>query len=226
MTIKKNDFIELEFIGKANNEVFDSNIEKEVKKINPEAKAEPLILAVGQDMVVKGFDKALEGKEVGKKYTVKISQEEGYGKRFPNLVKTMPLKVFTQQQIRPEPGMTLALDQNLVKIISVSGGRVIADFNNPLAGKELEYEFTIKRKLEDINEKVNALQIFFFRNKFEFEIKDKKLIFKVDDKIAPLINMFKEQFKNLLSLDIETKAPEKPKTKEVISKDDNKTSNK
>ena len=57
--IKKNDFIELLYTGYANGEIFDSNIESDLKLINPDSKAKKLIIAVGQDMVVKGFDRAL-----------------------------------------------------------------------------------------------------------------------------------------------------------------------
>jgi len=85
----------------------------------------------------------------------------------------------------------------------------MVDFNNPLAGKEIDYNFIIKRKVTDNNEKINALQDFFFRHKFDFEIKDKKVIFK-DPKIKPLLDMMKEKFKQITGLDFDV-AEEKEK---------------
>jgi len=219
MAIKKGDFVELEFIGRnpGNNEVFDTNILEEAKKANPEiSETKPLVACVGKAMVVKGFDEALEGKEIGKKYTIKIAPEKAFGKRYSNLVKIIPMKFFIQQKVYPQPGMTLALDDALVKVVSVSGGRVLVDFNNPLAGKDIEYEFTIKRIVEDMKEKVNSLQKFFFGHEFEFDIDDKskKIIFK-DLKLVAVIKAFAGKFKDILGYDAEILEKAKVKTEEV-----------
>jgi len=219
----KKDFVEINFLGRnlQTNEVFDTNITEEAKKIKIELSGKPLIVSVGAGMVVPGFDEALEDKEVGKKYSIKISAERAFGKRQPDLVRMIPLKVFAQQKIYPQAGMTFALDNNLVKIISVSGGRVMVDFNNPLAGKEVEYEFIINRIISDIREKANALQRFFFEQEFEFEIddKNKKLIFK-DLKLTPILNAFREKFKEFLDMDVEIFAkPEKANSEKKIEKE-------
>ena len=162
--VEKNEFVEIEFLGKnlVSNEIFDTNIAEEAKKINPEMKVKPLIVCVGKEMLVKGFDDSLEGKEIGKKYSVKITPDNGFGKRDSKLIRLIPMKMFLAQKIYPEPGMTLTLDNNIVKVISVSGGRVMVDFNNPLAGKDLEYEYTIKKKIVDIKEKTNAKSVPIF----------------------------------------------------------------
>ena len=204
---KKKDFVAIEFLGRnlSNNEVFDSNILEEAQKINPDVKAaKPLIACIGSEMVVKGFDEALEGKEIGKKYHLKLAPDKAFGKRFPNLVKLIPMKLFLAQKIYPQPGMTLALDNNLVKIMSVSGGRVMVDFNNPLAGKEIEYEFTIQKIIADTKEKASALQRYLFGQEFEFDVDEakKKLIFK-DVKLTQLLDVFKDKFKEMLGFDLE-----------------------
>jgi FKBP-type peptidyl-prolyl cis-trans isomerase SlyD len=205
--VSKKDFIELEFLGRnlTNNEVFDSNILEEAKKLNPKVSGvKPLVICVGYDMVVKGLDEFLIGKEMKKKYTLNLTPERAFGKRDSKLIRLIPLKMFLEQKVYPEPGMTLALDNNLVKVVSVSGGRVMVDFNNPLAGKDIEYEFTIKKKVEDIKTKAESLQNFLFGQVFEFDAdeKAKKLIFK-DVKLTPILNVFKDKFKEILGYDIE-----------------------
>jgi FKBP-type peptidyl-prolyl cis-trans isomerase 2 len=200
--IKKRDFIEIEFTAKnlSNNEVFDTNIIEEAKKLNMNVKdIKPFILCVGEGFVVKGFDEALEGKETDKEYTIKLQPEKAFGKRDKNLIRLIPLKMFLEQKIMPQAGMTLALDNNLVKVVSVSGGRVLVDFNNPIAGKDVEYKFKIKRRIEDLKEKVNALQAFFMGKTFDFYIeeKDKKLIFK-DLNLTPILNALAPKFKEIL----------------------------
>ena len=216
---KKGDFVELEFIGRnltINREVFDTNILEEAKKSNPDIKEiKPLIVSIGQGMVVKGFDEALENKDVGNKYSIKINPEKAFGKRHSSLVRLIPMKIFAAQKIYPQPGMTLALDDALVKVISVSGGRVMVDFNNPLAGKEIEYEFTIKKIVADSREKVSALQIFLFNQEFDFDLdeKSKKIIFK-DLKLAPILKVFSPKFKEILGFDVEILEKAKPQDKD------------
>jgi len=208
MQVKKNDFIEIEFTGKSNNEIFDTTNKEEAKQIGLEADVKPIIISVGNQMMLKGFDSELEGKEIGKKYSIHILPENAFGKRDPLMIKTIPMKVFREKNMNPVPGMTLQLDNYITKVLSVSGGRVIVDFNNPLAGKEIDYDFTITKKIEDINEKINSLQNFFFKQKFEFKIdeKNKKVIFK-DEKIKPLIQMFNQKFKDMTGFDFEVKEP-------------------
>jgi len=202
MQTNKNDFIEIEFTGKANGEIFDTTNKQEAKKINLQADVKPIIVSVGNQMLLKGFDELLEGKEIGKKYLIKLEPEKAFGKRNPQLIKTIPMKVFKEKNMNPVPGMTLQMDNYIVKILSVSGGRIIVDFNNPLAGKGVEYAFKILRKIDDIKEKINALQDFFFKQRFNFELKDKKVIFS-DEKIKPVIQMFKQKFKDIIGQEFE-----------------------
>ena len=67
-TVQKNEFIAFRFKGYANESLFDSNIEVELKKLDPKAKAEESIIVVGKGMVVPGLDRSFEGKEIGKEY--------------------------------------------------------------------------------------------------------------------------------------------------------------
>jgi len=221
---KKKDFVEIEFIARnlSNNEIFDTNIKAEAEKINLKLKDKPLIVCIGESMVVKGLDEELEGKEVGKSYTIKIAPEKAFGARNKELVKLIPLKVFTEQKIYPQPGMILALDNALVRIASVSGGRVLTDFNNPLAGKDIEYIFTIKRIVQDNKEKASALISAFtgFELPFDIDEAKKKIIFK-DLRLMPILNTFKDKFKEILGVDTEI-FEEKKKEENQKKKEENK----
>lgn len=221
---KNNDFIEIKFAGYANNEVFDSNIEEDLKKVNPEAKPEKTIIVLGQGMLVPGLDKQLENKEIGKQYEIEISSKEAFGPRDRNLIKTIPLKAFTEQKVNPQPGMMLTLDNSIVKIIAVSGARVIADFNNPLAGKDLKYKITITKKVTDDKEKAETLLKLFFRFLPEFEVKENQVIVKGPKELEQGINVYKEKFKELMNKEIvfEEKAPEKKEEKKEEEKEEQK----
>lgn len=207
MVLQKKDFIEIEFTGKTREgQIFDSNIKKDLKEINPKIKAKPLIFCLGEDMFLKGVDDYLIGKEVGK-YKIELTPENAFGKRDLTLVKMIPLKVFIQHKINPIKGSMLNFDGKMGKVLSVSGGRVLVDFNNPLAGKDVVYDVDIKRKVEDLNEKIKSFNEFLFRQNFKFEIKDKKVIYEVEEKLKQFVEMFKDKFKEIFRMDLEIKSP-------------------
>jgi FKBP-type peptidyl-prolyl cis-trans isomerase 2 len=112
----------------------------------------------------------------------------------------IPRKIFLQHQVNPLPGAMFNFDGNMAKVLTVSGGRVMVDFNNPIAGKEVEYKINVLRKIEDINEKIDALNDFFFRQKFEFEVKEKEFTIKVKKDFVPLFEMFKQKYEEMLDL--------------------------
>jgi FKBP-type peptidyl-prolyl cis-trans isomerase SlyD len=209
--IAKNDFVEIEFTGRVKDtkEIFDTNSKSEVEKNKLNFQPKPYIICVGKGMSITGLDKAIEGKEVGKEYVSEFKPEEAFGKRNPAMVRMIPLKVFIDQKIMPQKGMQLALDGTIVKVISISGGRVLVDFNNPLSGKIVSYTYKILRKIDDQNEKINALQDFFFRKRFDFTIKDKEVVFKVDAPLVKFIEMMSKPFEDILGLKIKPEIAEK-----------------
>lgn len=215
VVIQKNDFVEIEFVGKIKDtdEVFDTNSKEEITKRKLNFQAKPYVICVGKSMSIAGLDKDIEGKEVGKEYSTDFKPEDAFGKRNPGMVRMIPLKVFINQKIMPQKGMQLALDGAVVKVISVSSGRVLVDFNNPLAGKVVSYTYKIIRKLEDEKEKVNALQDFFFRQRFDFEIKNKEVIFKVEEKLKQFIEIMAKPLEDIIGMKIKTEVVERKEAK-------------
>jgi FKBP-type peptidyl-prolyl cis-trans isomerase 2 len=202
--ISAKDFIEIEFTGRVKDgEIFDSNIKQDLEKSNLKIEQKPLIICIGERMFLKEIDDFFVGKEIGKEYNLELTPEKAFGKRNSALVKIIPLKIFHERQLNPHPGMMFNFDGYIAKVISVSGGRVITDFNNPLAGRDVVYKLKINRKISDLNEKIDSFVQFFFRKKIGFEIKDKKLILKLENQYADFVKMFAPKFKELFDLDLE-----------------------
>jgi FKBP-type peptidyl-prolyl cis-trans isomerase SlyD len=222
--IKKNDFIEIEFTGLANDEIFDTTNKKDAEKMGIESKnIKPMTISVGNQMILEGLDEDLVDKETGKEYSIHIMPEKAFGKRDPSMIKTYGLSHFTKQEINPYPGMTLQLDNTVAKVRSVSGGRVTMDFNNPIAGKEVDYKYKINKIITDDKERINALQDFFFKQRFDFELKGKKVIFN-DEKIKQFIEMIGPKFSEITGLEFtaEDKKEDKPKEKKEPKKEEKK----
>ncbi len=214
MKLAKNDFIEIEFIAKLKNSnlPFDSNISEELKKINPNyspEQAKPFIFALGQEMFLKGIDDFLIDKQIETfpaEFEIELSPENAFGKRNPKSVQLMPIKVFYQHNLNPVPGIPFNFDGRMGKVLSVSGGRVIVDFNSPLAGKEVIYKIKILKKVEDPNQKIKSfLEFLLKRDDIKFKIENKKLILELESQLKQFAEMFKDKFKEIFDLDLEVK---------------------
>ena len=205
MTLKKKDFIEIEFTAKVKEgDIFDSNIKEDLQDKDIKTELKPFIFSLGEGMFLKGVEDFLIGKDIGE-YDIELTPEKAFGKRDANLVQMMPTRIFAEQNVNPIPGVMFNFDGRIGKILTVTGGRVLVDFNNPIAGKDVEYKVRVLRKIEDLNEKTKALIEFFFKRDLKFEIKDKKLIIEVEKQMKQFIEMFKDKFKEILDLDLEVK---------------------
>jgi len=205
MTLKKKDFIEIKFTAKIKEgDIFDSNIKEDLKRRDIKTEPKPFIFSLGEGMFLKGVEDFLIGKDIGE-YNIELSPEKAFGKRDANLVQMMSIKIFAEQNVNPIPGVMFNFDGRIGKVLTVTGGRVMVDFNNPIAGKDVEYKVRILRKVEDINEKTKALIDFLFKRDLKFEIKEKKLTIEVEKPMKQFIEMFKDKFKEILSLDLEVR---------------------
>lgn len=207
MKIRKNDFIEIEFTGKISStgEIFDTNIKSDAKKAGFKTEGiKPFVLSVGHKMLPPGLDDDLIGKEIDKSYEIKLKPEEAFGKRDKNLIKMVPTKYFHEQKISPVRGMQLNLDGRIVKILSSDRGRTLTDFNNPLAGKDIIYNYKINKKITDQKEKIIALQDFLFKTIFDYDIKDKTIVFKVPKEAEQFVKIFSPKFEEILGLKVDT----------------------
>jgi FKBP-type peptidyl-prolyl cis-trans isomerase 2 len=153
---------------------------------------------------LKGIDDFLIGKDIGK-YIIELSPEKAFGQRIPKLVQTIPMKVFKTNNLNPVPGAIFNFDGKIAKVITVSGGRVIVDFNNPLAGKTVVYDINVIKKIEDLNEKLKAFIEFLFRKELNFSVKDNKVIIEVEKNLSQFAEIFKEKFKEVFNLELELK---------------------
>jgi len=220
--LNKKDFIEIDFTGRLteSGDIFDSTIESDLKKSNLNLSAKPYVLSIGSEMIVRGVDEFLEGKEIGKEYEITLEPEKAFGKRNPKLVQMIPTKIFIQQRLNPVPGAMFNMDGRLARIISVSGGRTMTDFNNPLAGKNVTYKIKINKKVDARIDQVKSVLDFFLKRDFPFEVKEKekKLIITADKQIGEFLKIFSDKFREILDLDLEVEFNEVKSKKNVVEK--------
>ncbi len=116
--------------------VFESNVGKT-----------PLEFVVGKGKVIKGFDTALVGMDLGQTKTVVFKPSEAYGLKDRDLIWTLPVEELPAGT-EPKPGVELAFcrpDGSQVegRIDKIEGTLVTIDGNHPLAGQSLTFEIKL-----------------------------------------------------------------------------------
>lgn len=162
MALQKGDFILIDYTAKVKEtgEVFDTTIEEIAKKerLYKEGEIyEPKLIVVGEGWVLKALDESFLNMEVGKTSSVEIPPEKAFGERDSEKVKRVSLRHLTSKGITPSIGMRVEHDGKMATVRAIGAGRVLLDFNPPLAGKTLVYEVTVRKKLKTAKEKIAAL---------------------------------------------------------------------
>ena len=227
--IEKGDFVEIDYVGmiKDEDKVFDTTKKKVADKndLNPEADYKPITICIGEEHILPALEEQLEGKKTGE-YKFELSPEEAFGKKSAKLLKLVPRKVFRQQDIQPFPGLEVNIDNNFGIVRSVSGGRVIVDFNHPLSGRDLVYEIEVKRFVEDKKEKLESYLNISQIPYDSASVKEKKATIVLPQELPdPMKEEFEKKVKELMDIeDINyvTKKGEEKKKEEKPNKEEEK----
>lgn len=227
MAIKEGDFIRLSYTGSTAGRIFDSTDEDEAKKAgihSPSAIYGPVTICVGSRHVIVGLDEDLVGKKTGFKGSVTVPPEKGFGERDQKRIQSFPKNKFKEKPIR---GQSIKVDEmGEGTVVDVIGARVIVDFNAPLAGLTLDYEYTIEELVKDPLEQFKGLIRLYAGKDLETTLEDGKVIITLPPGITydrrwllwrgRIIHEGFEQIKGISEISlVETfKKPEKSEKKE------------
>jgi FKBP-type peptidyl-prolyl cis-trans isomerase SlyD len=147
----------------------DEEVAKEHDIYDENTRYDSYVIIVGKGHVVEGLDEDIVEKEVGYHGTVEIPPEKGYGEHKTELVKTYPTSKFTETPVK---GMRAVVEGKQGMVVMTIGRRVRIDFNSPMAGKTLIFEYVIEEKIDDDLDKVKSMLQSYFRMDFNVEIDD------------------------------------------------------
>ena len=148
----------------------------------------PMIPTVGDGRLIPGFESHLAGAEAGKDYDFDIEPTEAYGDRDQNKIETISQNVLLRSVRDPN---TLAIGapveiggrQGILQFMSA--GRARIDYNHPLAGVTLRYNYQIVKVVEDREEKVQTLmKMNTGRDDFEIEFEGDDLTMTLPEEMA------------------------------------------
>jgi peptidylprolyl isomerase len=164
MPLKERDFVLVEYTVRVKDtgEVIETTSEEVAKSSGIYREGDvygPKLMIIGEGRYVRGFEEAVASSEVGEEKTVEVEPSKAYGDRDPNKVKILSLRELAKLNIVPEPGKAIEIGGAVGIVKSISGGRVVVDFNHPLSGKTLVFTYKIVKRLEDPVEKIKYLML-------------------------------------------------------------------
>ncbi len=205
MALNDMDFVLIDYTAtvKETGDVIETTKEEIAREkgiFDKEKSYEPMLVIIGEGRVVKGLEEALKDMDVGEERKIEVPPEKAYGKRDPSKLRRMPLREFRRAGIDPIPGRVVEINGVPAVVRDVGGGRVLVDFNHPLAGKTIIYEVKVVAKLEGEEDKVKALikrrikpnRIEDYVVEMNRDNGEVKITIPVDDMLKPDIQLAKK----------------------------------
>lgn len=160
--VKKGDVVRLEYTGRMakTGQVFDTTDESIARKAGIWESSEiygPKYAVFGFGTIMKGMEEAIGQSQIGKGEDFVIEPEKAFGKRENALVRMIAEKEFHKNNVQPQAGMTVTLDGAIARVKSVTSGRVVIDFNHPLAGERVIYSVKLHEVITDDAKRAEAL---------------------------------------------------------------------
>jgi len=160
--VKKGDLVKLEYTGRLakTGQVFDTTDEAIAKQAGiweSSAIYGPKHALFGSGAIIPGMEEAVLQSQLGKSEDFAIEPKKAFGERDSELVRMIAEKEFRKQNVAPSPGMIVTLDNAIARVKSVTSGRVVIDYNHPLAGEQVVYSIKVHEVITDDKKKIEAI---------------------------------------------------------------------
>ncbi|MBU0728585.1 MAG: peptidylprolyl isomerase [Proteobacteria bacterium] len=129
------------------------------EEIDRSEEGEPLSFITGSGMIIPGLEDQLLGMSIGESANIIVGPADGYGEFREDLCQTVPRSHFPPD-VELIPGQFQAEGPNgpvSFEIKSVTDEEVVADFNHPMAGKQLHFAIKILEVREPSEEEKAAI---------------------------------------------------------------------
>jgi len=131
------------------------------KEIHQEGRAyTPLVCVVGAGNLISGFEDSLLEAEADKDISVEIAPADAYGEKDPDQIETISVDKLLRHVRNPKAlyiGGPVSIEGRQGTLSYLAAGRARIDYNHPMAGRTLKYDYKIVKVIEGKEEKVAAL---------------------------------------------------------------------
>ena len=116
---------------------------------------EPRTVVLGEEHLFEPVEADIIGKEVGDEGSAVVPAVDAFGEFDDEQVRTVSTEKIPEDD--RYPGAHVDIDGEHGHVETIVGGRARVDFNHPLAGKDVEYEYEITDTVEDREAKAQSL---------------------------------------------------------------------
>jgi FKBP-type peptidyl-prolyl cis-trans isomerase SlyD len=143
----------------------------------------PRTIVLGEGHVFEPVEEDVVGKAVGAEGSVVVVSQDAFGEFDEDEVRTVAVDSIPEDDRYPGAHVTIDGDHGHVE--TLIGGRARVDFNHPLAGEDIEYEYEVLEAVEDREQKAQALIDVFLDIDldlwFETEIEEEEQLVEPDE---------------------------------------------
>jgi FKBP-type peptidyl-prolyl cis-trans isomerase SlyD len=115
----------------------------------------PRTIVLGQGHIFQAVEDDIIGKEVGDSGSVTVPAAEAFGEYNEEEVRTVSADKIDEDD--RYPGAHVDIDGEHGHVETIIGGRARVDFNHPLAGEDVEYDWEVLSEVTDREERAGAL---------------------------------------------------------------------
>ena len=140
----------------------------EEEGVEDQGEFEPRVIVLGAGHLFESVEEDIVGKEVGDEGSVTIPAEEAFGEYDEERVRTVTAEKIDEDD--RYPGARVEIDGEQGVLETIVGGRARVDFNHPLAGEEITYDYEIVAEVEDQLERAEGLFGMFLDMELEMHL--------------------------------------------------------
>jgi FKBP-type peptidyl-prolyl cis-trans isomerase SlyD len=134
---------------------------------------EPRVIVLGEGHLFEAVEQEIIGGEVGGTGSVVIPAAEAFGEYDESEVRTVSANKIPDDSRRPGAQVQIDGDQGYLE--TIIGGRARVDFNHPLAGEDVEYDYEILGEVTDRLERAQGLFDMFLDIDLEMRIEEEEI---------------------------------------------------
>ncbi|WP_255167021.1 FKBP-type peptidyl-prolyl cis-trans isomerase [Natrononativus amylolyticus] len=133
----------------------DPDVAEEEGVADQDHEFEPRTIVLGEGHIFDEVEDELLGGEAGDSGSVTIAATDAFGEYDPEAVETISAEKIPEDD--RYPGAHVHVDNRHGSVITILGSRARVDFNHPLAGEDVEYEYEILEEVDDREERAAGL---------------------------------------------------------------------
>ena len=171
--LQAGDFVELAYTARTvdGGELVDTTDREVAEEEGVETEGRnfgPRTIVLGEGHLFPEVEEEIIGAEVGDSGSVSVPAAEAFGEYQEDQVRTVRADKIPEDD--RYPGAHVDIDGQHGHVETIVGGRARVDFNHPLAGEDVEYEYEIVDTVEDRVEKASGLLSMYFDVELDMHI--------------------------------------------------------